>query len=179
MTKFNIGDTAYRAHAGQERIWITCPECLGSGRLRAILGDDSEVSIACLCCERGYEGSPGKIQTYEFRAEVHTGTITAIEVREGKLRYSMNGYSSDNNYIFSTHEDALARTVSLLEEHKTDETNRVKSKEKQHRSWVWNVSYWRGEIRRAKETIARCEARLAVAPKNRKDQKEADNEVQP
>ena len=66
--KFSIGDTVYQSQAGQEQMWVTCPECLGSGRLCVIVGDDSEVSIPCVCCERGYEGSSGRIQSYRFMA---------------------------------------------------------------------------------------------------------------
>lgn len=51
---------------------------------------------------------------------------------------------------------------------------RLKYKEKQHRTWAWNVSYWRGVIRLAKEEIIRAEARLAVAPKNPKEADKAE-----
>ena len=169
MTKFNIGDTVYRARAGQEQIWITCPECLGSGRLRVILGDESEVSIACVCCERGYEGSPGKIQTYKFMGETQEGTITAIELRNGKFQYSVDEWSTKEEDIFTTREAAFARTASVVQEHEAEERRRLGYKEKQNRTWAWNVSYWRREIRRAKENIARFEAQLAVAPKNIKE----------
>src|ERR1019366_1285165 len=150
---FNIGDKAFRARAGQETIWVTCPECLGSGRLRVILGDDSEVSIACVCCERGYEGSPGSIQSYAFRTGADVGIITAIEMREGKLRYSFNGCSYDDGYVFATEAEAIDRCVDLIQEHETEEKRRLSYKEKQHKTWAWHVSYWRGEIRRAKKTI--------------------------
>ena len=174
MTKFNIGDVAYRAHAGQERIWITCPECLGSGRLRVILGDESEVSIACVCCECGYEGSPGRIQTYAFRSEVQEAEIVGVEseVRDGGLRtrYKFNGcYIVDEKDLFATHEDAQARAGELVLEHEVEEVKRLKYKEKQTKTWAWNVSYWRHEIRRAKETIERATVRLNVAPKNIKE----------
>jgi hypothetical protein len=177
MTKFNIGDTAYQAHAGQEQIWVTCPECLGSGRLRVILGDDTEVSIHCVCCERGYEGSPGKVHTYKFMSEVRTGTITAVEMRGSILHYSLDGWSDSDNSIFATREEAEARAKELVTEHEADERRRLGCKEKQHKTWASHVAYWRSQIRRNKEEIARYEARLAVAPKTRKDQKEADNGI--
>lgn len=170
MTKFQLGDTVYRAYARQQPVWITCPECLGSGRLRVILGDDSEVSIACVCCDRGYEGSPGKIQTYKFMSDVHLEVITAIEMcSEGLLRYSVHGYSVNEYDIFATREEALNRAETLAIEHEAEEKKRLGYKEKQHKTWAWHVSYWRRVIRDAKETISRAETRLRVAPKNLKE----------
>jgi hypothetical protein len=177
MTKFNIGDTVYMAEAGPEQVWITCPECAGSGRLRVILGDSSEVSIACVCCERGYEGSPGRIQTYRFEGNATERRITGMEVRQGQpTRYSFGYYSSEETNLFATQEQAMERATTLAAEHAAEETKRLKYREKQHKTWAWNVSYWRSQIRHAKEEIARCEARLAVAPKSRIECKEADKQ---
>lgn len=180
MTKFNIGDTAYRAHVGQEQVWIMCPECLGSGRLRVILGDESEVSIACVCCKRGFEGSPGKIQSWAFKAEVEPLEVSGVESEmiDGSLqtRYKCYScYSVDEKNLFATCEEALVRASELALEHEAEETKRLKYKERQTKTWAWNVSYWRREIKRAKEQIAMWEARLAVAPKNTK---EADKVVE-
>jgi len=171
MTKFNIGDTVYHASAGQENVWITCPECLGSGRLRVIMGDNSEVSIACVCCERGYEGSPGRIRSYQFLSQITEQEVTGIESRisgEGSsVRYMCGSWSAEEKDVFATREDAAARVTTLISEHEIEEVRRLRCKEKQTKTWACNVSYWKSEIRRAKETIARCEARLAVAPKTK------------
>lgn len=170
---FNIGDVVWQAHASQIQVWVICPECLGSGRLRVILGDDSEVSIPCICCERGYEGSPGKISTWEYQANAQQVTITGIEskLREGhlKTRYLVGCYSGEEENIFATREEALERAAVLMREYQDEEKKRLGYKEKQHKTWAWNVSYWRREIRHAKEKIARAESRLAVVPKNVKD----------
>lgn len=170
MAKFNIGDIVYQAEANQDQVWITCPECAGSGRLRVILGDDSEVSIACVCCERGYEGSPGRIQTYEFRSRTSEDKVTGVEERLNYLtRYYFGCYSSEEINLFATREEALERAAVLVAEHAAEETKRLRYKEKQHKTWAWNVSYWRRGIRNAQAEIARYEARLAVAPKNTKE----------
>ena len=180
MTKFQIGDIVYQAYAGQEQIWITCPECCGSGRLRVILGDDSEMSIPCVCCERGYEGSPGKIQTYQFLSRATEHVVTGMELRQNdeglQVRYSFGCYSSEASKVFATRDEALQRAEQLVIEHQAEETKRLKYKEKQHKTWAWNVSYWRRGIRKAKEEIARYEARLAVAPKNPKAAEAAEKE---
>ena len=171
--QFQIGDTAYYASIDSRQVWITCPECLGSGRLRVILGDNSEVSIACVCCERGYEGSPGKIQTYKFMATVARVVIRGVEteMRDDKFHvtYKFNGgYLSEGERLFENPDDAQRRAEELAVEHENEQAERLRHKEKQTKTWAWNVSYWRGEIRRANETIKRCTARLNVAPKNPK-----------
>lgn len=170
MSRFHIGDTVYRAEAGQEQVWITCPECAGSGRLRVILGDGSEVSIACVCCERGYESSPGRMQTYQFTGRATEHVITGVEEQLGRpTRYHLGCWSVEEENLFDTRSAACTRAVTLVEEHQAEETKRLKYKEKQHKTWAWNVSYWRRCIRNAQEEIARYEARLAVAPKNVKE----------
>lgn len=172
MTQFNIGDTAYFASAGQEPSWITCPECLGSGRLRVILGDDSEVSIACVCCERGYEGSPGKIQTRVLHASVEGFLVTGVEthMRDDVLtvRYSNRQWSVEADRLFATYAEAFAQAEVLVAAKQAEETKRLSYKMKQTRTWTWNVSYYRREIRNAQQTIERMQARLNVAPKNPK-----------
>lgn len=172
MTQFNIGDTIYRAETGRRTAWITCPECFGSGRLRVILGNDSEVSIACVCCERGYEGSPGKIQTYEFSSNtaphVVTGVSSQLKGSGLEIHYHVGCWSLEEKDCFSTHEEALLRASELVAQNTAEEKKRLGYKEKQHKTWASNVAYWRADIRRAKEVIARCESRLAVAPKNPK-----------
>lgn len=179
MTKFNIGDTVYQANAGQERVWITCPECLGSGRLCVIMGDNSEVSIACVCCDRGYEGSPGRIQSYQFHGGTTEHQVTGVESKISdkgfQVRYMMgNTWLIDEEDVFATRDDAAARVALLITQHQSEEAKNLRYKEKQHKTWASNVAYWRAQIRRAKDDIARYEARLAVAPKNLKD---ADNNV--
>jgi hypothetical protein len=175
MTKFQIGEMVWQARAGQNQIWITCPECLGRGRLRVILGDDSEVSIHCVCCERGYEGSPGRIQTYAFTGKAETYIITGMQVimLDGvpETTYAENGgscYTKEAD-LFATRDEAVARAAVLVAEHEADAKKRLGYKEKQHKIWASNVAYWRGQIRHNKEEIARYEARLAVAPHNIKE----------
>ena len=176
MTQFQIGDTAYHARAGQEQVWVDCPECLTSGRLRVILGDNTEVSIPCVCCERGYEGSPGRISTWKFIARVVPVLITGMETRrvdgDVRIRYAFDGnsyYGDDEQELFATLTEASVRADALAAEHAAEETKRLGYKHNQSRTWAWNVSYWRGQIRDAKRDIASAEARLSMAPKNVKE----------
>jgi len=168
--KFKIGDTVFQARAGQEQIWITCPECLGDGRLRVILGDESQVSIECECCARGYEGSPGRISTYQFRADTREVVITGVDsnIHEGHLRTRYNyvgGCSAEECDLFGTRGQAAIRALQLQADHETEETNRIRYKKNQSKTWAWHVSYYRKQIRDAQETIRRATAHLNVIPK--------------
>ena len=170
MSKFNIGDTVYHASADTEQIWVMCPECFGCGRLRVILGDDSEVSIACECCSRGYEGSPGRIQSYAFKIRVQEVIITGLEsdLRDDLLhtRYKFYGcYTTEEQDLFATKEEAEIRAEELMREREAEEAKRLKYKEQQTKTWAWNVSYWRRQIRDAKRQIESAETRLSMAPK--------------
>jgi hypothetical protein len=173
MKIFQIGETVWHASAGQDQTWIICPECRGRGTLGVIMGDDSVVVIACECCSRGYEGSPGKMQTYAFRGEAIPYTITGVETRQSpdgiKVRYSVGSWSCEDTDIFGSRDEAMLRAAGMVQEHIAEETKRLKYKEKQHKTWAWHVRYYRSGIRKAKEEIARFEAKLAMVPKNHKE----------
>ena len=180
--QFQIGDTAYYARAGNRQVWITCPECLGSGRLRVILGDGSEVSIECVCCDRGYEGSPGKIQTYDFVSEVDIVTIYGIESNlvNGALhtRYKFDGcYSTDQENLFLTKEEAKNRADVLAAEHAAEEKKKIGYKEKQTKTWARNASYHRQCIAKAQQQIVYHTSKLTVAAKNAKEDKQNAKQI--
>ena len=173
MPQFSIGDTVWQAHAGQSQVWTPCPECLGSSRLRVILGDNTEISIDCVCCERGYEGSLGKLSTYEYRDEAQQVIITGVEshLRDGCLRtrYSVGCYSGEEENIFATREEALQRAAILRREYQDEEAKRLQYKEKQAKTWAWNVAYHQRAIKEAQRQIEYHTSKLNVAPKNVKE----------
>ena len=98
------------------------------------------------------------------------GAPKFIDVDGIRTRYRFEGcYASDGQDIFATFIEASVRADAVAAEHAAEEHKRLGYKEKQSRTWAWNVSYWRGQIRNAKKTIERAEARLNMAPKNLKE----------
>lgn len=180
---FNIGDSVFCATSGTTQIWIECPECLGSGRLRVIIGTGEEFSIGCTCCERGYEGSPGRISTYDYQAKTESHTITGIEVQqhEGKLKttYRTYNYYLDEANVFATKDEAIARAQQLAQEHAENEQRQLKCKEKDTRSWAWNVTYHRRCIKEAHRQIAYHTSKLHAAPHTTKASKQPLVETTP
>ena len=60
---------------------------------------------------------------------------------------------------------AFARAEQLKQEETERESKMLKSKEKNTKTWAWNVAYYRGLIRTAQKEIVRATAKLNAAPK--------------
>ena len=168
---FNIGDEVYLAefHPMTE-IWVECPQCCGSGRIEVILGNSEKFSINCTCCEHGWEGSFGKLKSYEPKASARCVMVSGVEtsMNDGEIiaRYRHSGcYISDGEKVFATEKEALAAAEELAAEQEKREVGNLKRKEKQHKNWAWNVSYHRKAIKSAEKQIAYHTAKLNVAPR--------------
>ena len=184
MKIFEIGDTIYVARTGRSQVARTCPECLGSGRLRVILGDESEVSIFCECCKQdGYadcwrQQSCGQQMVWEFVAKAEPIIVAGVEVKttadETEVTYRYNWSECGGNLCygkdaFATKEEALARATEIKAEHEADELQRLGRKEKQHQTWARNVAYHRQCIRKAQKDLDYHAAKLNAVPNNRKE----------
>lgn len=173
MSKFKIGDVIWIAGASQRQVRVVCPECLGTGRLRVIMGDDTEHSIECVCCAEGYNGSPGSIVIWEFGSTTRCEVISGVEenLQEGVLltKYRYNCASIDENKCFATREEAEYRSLELVAEHEEWELRRLGFKQRQDKKWAWNVSYHRREIRELEKKILYHESKLNAVPKKFKE----------
>lgn len=184
MSKFNIGDTIWRARAGPEQTWIECPDCRGKKQLRVILGDDSEVAISCTCCQYGWEGSRGSISTYVYRASVESAVVCGMEQRprDGvmEVTYMVNmspegsAWQNINEQdAFATQEDARRRADVLVAEHAEAQRLEIIRKTKGHKSWAWNATYHRRELKRAQEQIEYHTKKLTISVENSREEKVA------
>lgn len=170
---FQIGDKAfYATFSSSKQIWVECPECGGTGLVRVILATE-KVSIACECCRSGYEGSLGKIKSYEPAAEVQSVCIEGIETqaqRNTRYRILHRGgiYIAEDDRIFTDNRDAESCAARLVEEHAKELKRRLGEKVKSHKNWAWTVSYHRGRIRQAEKDLVHHRAALAVTSKKAK-----------
>jgi hypothetical protein len=142
--------------------------------MEVILAGISKFTIACTCCERGYEGSPGCIQTYEYTAETSPEVINGIrsQLRDGVLfnEYTFPAYgSAKEEELFSDREEAKVKADEIKLEHEAEEIKRLRYKEKQAKTWAWNVSYHRRAIKEAQRQIEYHTSKLNAAPKNIKE----------
>jgi len=174
MTKprFDVGDTVWYVQSGTNQRYVTCPDCLGQRVLTVILGDDSQVSVSCTCCERGYLGSQGQVLAYDWHCEVLNGPIVGMDVDHESVKYKVQVWHVEGSYtihpdaVYASEEDAREAAVKVLADHKADEAHRfanVKDQKGRHRSWAWNATYHRNCARRAEKELEYHRGRLAVA----------------
>lgn len=170
-TKYNIGDKVYHAtfkkHTG---VYVECPDCGGTGRMRCIFHDETIVSIVCGSCSPGYDPPTGKILVYNSIESVDLLIITGIEVEADKpTRYKADHYILDEDHLFNTKDEALVKAKEMHDAHVEMEKDKIYKKEKDTRSWAWNASYHRGLIKRAEKDIIYHTSKLNVANLKKKD----------
>jgi hypothetical protein len=167
--KFSYGEMVWCAEVAPTETRLTCPDCFGKKYLRVILGDDSEVTIDCPGCERGYLGPQGVIMSHDYAATVTARVVMGMEVWDGRFRYSFYQRSGvEESCCFATQEEASTRAVELQKEHEEQEQKRLDNKEKPNRTWAWNATYHRGCLRRANKDIEYHTKKLAMALEHKK-----------
>jgi hypothetical protein len=156
---FKIGDKVFQASYGRQERWITCPDCLGSKRVKVILGDGTEVSIECGgCYPGGYEPSRGAIRQYDFAVEVTERTVTGVCMHGTEVKYELDNhggsyYTGDDTTVFATVEEARAKGERDKAEHEEAENKRFLAKTKDHHSWAWNSTYHRRCAEKARKEM--------------------------
>ena len=167
---FQIGDMVFLASGGPKQVWVTCPDCLGEGRVKIVLGGD-EHWIDCLCCERGVE-SPGRIMTYEYNGDVREIVIGGVESAQSEhgmeIRYRFNvtpnsWNSADANEVFSNRGDAEVKAKELAVRFNREAEENIRRKQESKKSWAWNASYHKREIERGKRDLEYHTRKLNVA----------------
>lgn len=179
MNRFNIGDQVWVAWAGIERVPIQCPSCFGKRVVRVIFGDDSVVGIDCPECGPGIQSPSGVIYNNVRHALSRMESITRISRKIGivigteTVEYSFASchYAEEKN-IFSTRQEAEDRAAELAVILQEEEEENMKRKECPAKSWAWNASYHRGEIRRKEKEIEYHRSKLLAASPHVKAEKE-------
>jgi hypothetical protein len=172
---FSLGDLVWVASVRWAQKQIRCPDCFGKRFLRVILGDDSQVTVECPECCRGYEGPQGVVGTYDYIASVEPEIVSGLEKdwRDERevIVYRFNHHSGVvETDCFATKEEAEQRASVLAKEQAEQEAKRLASKEKPNKSWAWNATYHRGEIRRAERDLIYHRSKLEVALAHKKEE---------
>lgn len=161
---FSVGEPVWWAHCGQREVVHPCPVCFGKLRVTVILGNDEAISTPCDYCGKGYDGPQGIEREYEWVASPELVTVCGVSTEQDGsktvARYKSAGYILDQEDVFSTREEAVARCVERAAEHKADEDKRrTHMKEHSHKSFSWHVGYHRRQIKEAKRQLEWHEAR--------------------
>lgn len=173
---FQIGDEVFVARAGNSLKRIVCPDCCGKKFLTVILGDDSQVTIDCAACTHSFEYSRGYIETYEWSEKADRRIVMGVRneiTDEGhKVEYVFEqGYYARHEDVFRTEVEALERAKHHTKVQEEDEAKSIQRKTKDYRSWAWNASYHRREIKDMERRIAHHKARLDVASSHAKEER--------
>jgi len=162
--KFQIGDELWYAAWEVTSNYVTCPDCGGTGRIRVIHHDDTEMSIECAGCSAGYEPPKGYVTVYDRKALAYPVTITGVEIRDGKAQWrSDRHYIPEEGDLYRSEAEAIAGAQVKAAKADREERERIAKKEKPTRTWSWNAHYHRKEIKRAQQSIEYHTKKLAAA----------------
>lgn len=173
--RFKIGDTAWLATWDSREDYVCCPDCGGTGRIRVTFHDDSEASIGCGNCS---DPPTGRVSVYTRLPRAERVHINGMELGPSGLRWRLG--HSDNCYriiedasLFDDETSCLAYATGKCAKLDEKDRQKVLTKEKYDRSWAWNASYHRKQIKDAERNIAYHKAKLAVAAIKAKEPVEA------
>lgn len=167
--KFEIGEVVWWAHPDTTEKTVECPDCGGTGRLRVTFHDETQVSIPCQNCTRGFEEPTGRIAYYDRSPSVQQVTITGVDITDGKTEWrttgSVPGISSriEEKNLSRDVDEAAKRCEEIAEQSNIAELARIMNKEKDTRSWAWNATYHRKEIKECERRIVYHTAKLNAA----------------
>lgn len=162
---------------------VVCPDCGGTGRLRVTFHDETTVSIPCENCSRGYEPPTGKILVYCAKGQSIEGTISGIETTNHQIEYWISYYHVGEKEVFKTrnlvkeenvflsNEDAQLNADKLASEYEQEERAKIFRKQKDTKSWAWNASYHRKEIKDAERKLEHHRSKLSYAAIKAKETK--------
>ena len=160
--KFKLGDVVFMASYERHETSIVCPDCLGSAKVRVILGDGTELKIECGGCDPGgYQPSTGRIRQYDYATKITKRVITGINLTDKDVEYRLDGeaghcyigYQNSDYRVFATEEDAKKEGEALRVKHESEENKTLLAKTKNHRTWSWNMHYHRQQITRLEREI--------------------------
>lgn len=175
--QFNIGDKVFKATYGKHEKLVTCPDCLGSKRVKMVLGDGTEVLIECGGCDPGgYQPSTGYIRQYDYSVELKQYTVTGVKVTKDDVGYDLDNFGSGSYYTgtnadtFATEDEAKAYGESLRAGYEAEENKRLMAKTKNHHSWSWNATYHRKCIKDLERQLEYHHSKVQVCKAHVKDE---------
>ena len=173
---FNIGDKVFKARYEKQEKWVTCPDCLGSRRVKMVLGDGTEILIECGGCDPGgYQPSTGRIRQYDYATVVKEYTVTGVNTRANEVGYELDNcgagsyYTGTDKDVFGTVEEAQADGDNQRAEHEASENKRLMAKTKDHKSWAWNATYHRRCIKDHERQLEYHRAKVQVCAAKAKE----------
>jgi len=169
----NIGDKVWTARLEHREFTETCPDCLGKKTVTLLLENGDKHLLECHTCNPGgYQPSRGYVVKTQYQASAKESVINSMEVTAEKTTYRFYNWSCSE--VYETEEAAKAAAEFLRAERENEDFKCfVWKKEDSRRTWAWNCSYFRAQIKNAKRDLAYAEARLGIAQSFAKEAKQA------
>jgi len=163
----NVGDKIWMARCALESVRQTCPICFGKLRVTLILGDESQASVECDYCGKGYEGPRGYVDDYELKSDPMLIEVTGRNMRQDGYKerwsYHVRNYYAEADVLYETQEEAATRCAEMVAAHEEDEAARAEHRKQYGRkSFSWGVGYHLREIKRCEQQIAWHRQRVEV-----------------
>ena len=173
----NIGDKVWTARLQHKEFTEVCPDCLGDKTVTLLLKNGDKHSLECHTCNPGgYQPSRGYVTKTQYQATAKESVINEMEIRADGIKYRFYDWSCNN--VFETEAEAVAAAEKIRLEKEAEDFHRFTwKKEDSRRTWAWNCSYYRRQIKDAKRDLAYAEARLGIAQKLGKMVPAPDTEV--
>ena len=115
---------------------------------------------------------------YERRPRASLETIVGCEIEGEKIEWRTNEtYRVDETKLFDNEEDCMAAAREMAAQFDEEERKKILTKEKDTRSWAWNASYHRREIKEAQRRIEYHSSKLAVASLKAKEHKKEKSDA--
>ena len=186
--RFKLGDTVYSVRYDRTEKMITCPDCLGSARVKVTLGTGEEIMVECGGCDPGgYQGSTGRIKQYDYASRITAHTVTGINLQRDDVEYQLDRFDGSSystgtergDYpVFATKEDAKVRCEELRQKHEDEENKRLLAKTKNPKTWSWNATYHRQQIKRLERDIEYHRSKVEICKSHVKEEKNgSDNSL--
>uniref|UniRef100_A0A6M3JKE1 Uncharacterized protein n=1 Tax=viral metagenome TaxID=1070528 RepID=A0A6M3JKE1_9ZZZZ len=183
--RFKLGDTVYSVRYDRTEKTIICPDCLGSARVKVTLGTGEEIMIECGGCDPGgYKGSTGRIRQYDYAGRITAHTVTGINLQGDDVEYQLDRFGGSSystgtergNYpVFATEEEAKVCGEELKQKHEDEENKRLLAKTQDHKTWSWNATYHRSNIKRLEREIDYHRSKVEICKSHVKEEKDGTN----
>jgi hypothetical protein len=175
----SIGDKVWTARLKHMEFNVTCPDCLGTKAMTALLENGEKHSLQCgTCYPGGYEGSRGYITKTQYQPAAREQEIIGIQVDREKTEYRFHDWSC--YVVYDTEAEAVAACEKIRKEEEDEDHERfVRKKQDAKRTWWWECGYHRRQIADAKKQIAYAEAKLNVAKQFAKQPESVAGRISP
>jgi hypothetical protein len=179
VPKFGVMAEVWFASTTQERESIRCPDCGGSGNIRVLLFDGTELKIECQRCTRGWLGPDGLSHYQCHRPDPKQGLVVSVSQNMHQVEYTVETMGQSGTLRYCMAEDRVFPSQLLAMEASEQMALRenviqkagAERKFNDTKSWAWHVSYHRKQIANLERELARHREKLNAATVKAKEEK--------